>query len=205
MALILILLAIAPSLPAQDISEEEYRSRLAYQREKLELLTKKRFIAERRKTTTTDIDFVTYTWEAYTFTEGDIETETVARAEKREITEWYIRKGGLRELSDFEFLALVKDEETLSRILEIENQKSGMRKIGNLAIGAGLLAMIGGAAFSAEKVVISSGAVATTIGFFISAFNQTPAHYIQPDYAMEKIDEYNINLKKELNLPLDYD
>jgi hypothetical protein len=44
-----------------------------------------------------------------------------------------------------------------------------------------------------------------TIGFFVNAFNASPHHYIQPDYAQEKIDLYNLKLKKKLGLPLDYD
>ena len=49
------------------------------------------------------------------------------------------------------------------------------------------------------------GALGMVVGFFIDAFNSTPAHYIRPAYAQAKIDEYNIAMKKRLNLPLNFE
>jgi len=196
---------LASALPAEQLSEEEYISRLAYRREKLELVTKKRLIDEKRSYSYTDIDFTTYTWEAYTYTAGDITTQSLARAEAKEITEWYIYKGSLRELSDLEFLALVGDQSELARVKRIDEQKGRMRTIGNVSIGIGLAVMLGGAAFSAETPVISAGAFTTALGFIISALSLPPPHYIQPDYAQEKIDEYNLSLKKKLSLPLNFE
>jgi len=80
-----------------------------------------------------------------------------------------------------------------------------MRGISNTIIGTGLLTMIGGAAFSSGQSVITIGGLIMTGGFFLGAFNITPTHYIQPDYAQEKVDEYNLALKRNLNLPLNYD
>jgi hypothetical protein len=42
-------------------------------------------------------------------------------------------------------------------------------------------------------------------GFFFNAFNQSPQHYITANYAQNKIAEYNIDLKRKLNLPLEYE
>jgi len=201
----LIISILAPAVVAEELSEEGYINQLTYHRNKLELVIKKRMVDERRSYSYTDIDFTTYTWEAYTFTTGDIATQSLARAEAKEITEWYIYKGALRQLSDLEFLALVGDQAEYDRVKEIEGQKGRMRNIGNISIGVGLLAMIGGAAFSADTAIISGGAFATALGFIISALNLPPKHYIQPDYAQEKIDEYNIALKKKLDLPLDFE
>ena len=202
---LLIISISIPALAAEELSEQEYINQLTYHRNKLELVIKKRVVDERRSYSYTDIDFTTYTWEAYTFTTGDIATQSLARAEAKEITEWYIYKGALRQLSDLEFLALVGDQLEYDRVKEIEEQKGNMRNIGNISIGVGLLAMIGGAAFSADTAIISGGAFATALGFIISALSLPPKHYIQPDYAQEKIDEYNITLKKKLNLPLDFE
>jgi len=196
---------IITPLLAQGISEEEYRNRQNYQRNRLSIIVKKRLVNVNRNYSYTDINSVSYTWEAYTFSESGIKSESVSRAEAKEITEWHIYKGDLREVSDLEFLALVGDEEMLARVQESEDQKGRMRFIGNTAIALGILTMLGGAASAAEQTTINSGAIATVIGFVISAFNLSPRHYFQPDYAQEKIDEYNLNLKKKLNLPLDYE
>jgi hypothetical protein len=203
--LLLSVLILFSAAAAENISEQEYINRRTYNRNKLELAVKTRLIDIKRRETQTDIDTTTYTLEAYTYTYGTIATSSLARAETKEITDWYIYKGRVRKLSDFDFLDLVGDYKTLARISEIDNRKSSMRMIGNISIGAGLAAMIGGAAFSADQPVISAGAVATAIGFFINAFNMSPPHYIQPDYAQEKIDDYNLALKKKLNLPLEYE
>ncbi|MFC1637464.1 hypothetical protein ACFL1W_00435 [Candidatus Margulisiibacteriota bacterium] len=204
----LILALICLLLPwaafAEETADQEYVNRLTYQREKLELVTKRREVDERSSYSYTDIDSYTYTYEAFAHTSTDISTQRYDRAEKKEITEWYIYKGGIRELSDSEFLALVGDTARLDRILEMEAQKGKMRGLGNIFIGTGLLVMIGGGASSAGSAVITGGALTMTTGFFISAFNLSPAHYIQPDYAQEKIDEHNIALKKKLGLPLNY-
>ena len=77
--------------------------------------------------------------------------------------------------------------------------------MGNVLIGTGLLGMIGGAAFSAGQTVITGSGLITAIGFFTSAFNLPPNHYIEPDYAQMKIDEYNIKLKRSLDLPINFD
>lgn len=203
--LILIVLILSPALLADEISEQEYRNQLAYRRNKLMLVTKKRIIDVKRSYSYTDIDTTSYTWEAYTYATTDIATQALARAEAREVTDWYIYKGGLRELSDLEFLALVGDHAKLEYVSNIEDQKARMRTIGNVSIGLGFLVMVGAAAFSGGQTIVTGGAVLMAGGFFVSALNTSPPHYIQPDYAQEKIDEYNIALKKKLNLPLEFE
>ena len=199
-----LILFISAPLLAEPVSEQEYINQLTYQRSKLELIVKKRIINENRSYSYTDIESTTYTWESYSHTSSGISTQSLSRAEAKEVMDWYVYKGGVRELSDLELLELTGDNTALPRIREMEDQKGRLRLVGNVSIGLGLLTMIGGAAFSAEQPVISGGAFATVIGFFISAFNQSPHHYIEPDFAQEKIDLYNVELKRKLNLPLDY-
>jgi len=190
---------------AQELSEDVYRSQLAYRRDRLMLVTKKRLIDEKRSSSYTDIDTISYSWEAYTYSDTDISTQSLARAEVKEVTDWYIYKGGLRELSDIEFLELVGDRTRLDQVLAIDNNRSRMQTIGNVSIGMGFLTMVGAAAFSGGQTMVTGGAVLMAAGFFMSALNSPPAHYIQPDYAQERIDEYNISLKKRLNLPLSFE
>jgi hypothetical protein len=190
---------------AEDVSDQDYINQLFYRRNKLELVVKTRFRKEKRTYSQTDIDTTTYTWEAYTQTYGTVSTTGFSRTEDVEIEDWYIYKGKIREISDAEFLELIGDRARLERVLQQENQKGKMRFIGNTAIGAGIVSSIVGAALSAGETAITAGALTTVAGFFISAFNLSPHHYIQPDYAQEKIDEYNINLKRKLNLPLGFE
>lgn len=195
------------SLPviAEGLSEQEYKNQLAYRRSRLNLVSKKRLVDVKRSYSHTDIDTTTYTWEAYSLSNTDITTSSMNRAEAREIMEWYIYKGGLRELSDIEFLELVNDRDILEQVKDWEAQKANMRNIGNTSIGLGFLVMVGGAALSGGQTTITGGAVLMACGFMVSALNTSPSHYIQPDYAQEKIDDYNITLKKELGLPLDFE
>lgn len=201
----LVIPILSSVLFAQEPSDQEYINKLNYRRNKLEIVTKQRMIDIRRSYSSTDINTSTYTYEAYSQTYGNISTQSLSQAEAKEVTEWYILKGGLRELSDLEFLELVGDRSELDRARDLDNRKAGMRLIGNAAIGLGALAMVAGAGFSAGQQVITGGALTMVTGFFITAFNLSPRHYIQTDYAQEKIDEYNIALKKKLNLPLTYE
>jgi len=192
------------SVAAQTLTEQQYRNQLEYRRDKLELVTKKRLVDEKRSYSNTDINTTSYSWEAYTFSDTDISTSNLQRSEVKEINEWYVVKGGVKTLSDLEFAKLVDDRRTAQKILEKEKQRSKNQFFGNVMIGVGLVGMIGSAALSAGQAPITISALVTTGGFFISAFNQPPEHYIQPDYAQKKIDEYNISLKKKLELPLDF-
>lgn len=188
-------------------SDQDYMNKLYYRHNKLEIVAKKRLIDEKQRYNYTDIESFTYPYTStyYPSTSTTITSQTTSRFETKEINEWYIYMGGISELSDFEFLKLVGDDRELQRITELENQKAGMRAFGNLGIGLGVLAMVGGAAVSASQGVITGGAVALTLGFFINSFNTSPSHYISSVYAVSKIDEYNLALKKKLNLPLSYE
>ncbi|MBU0672722.1 MAG: hypothetical protein KJ732_06835 [Candidatus Margulisbacteria bacterium] len=190
------------ALFADEASDQEYIKKLTYQRNRLELVTKQREIDERRSYSYTDIDSYTYSYEAYAHTSTDISTQTLDRSEKKEVTDWYIYKGGLRQISDPEFLELVGAKTKLALVLKEEEQKARLRGFGNILIGTGLAVMLGGAAFSAPEGTTTAGALGMTAGFFLNAFNLSPQHYIEPDFAQEKIDEYNINLKRNLGLPL---
>ncbi|MCX5751572.1 MAG: hypothetical protein NT099_07910 [Candidatus Saganbacteria bacterium] len=191
---------------AESSTDKLYLSKQTYQHSKLELVTKKRLVRERENYSNTDITTTTYSVEAsYSRSYTNIATANLARDEDKEITNWYLYKGGVRELSDLDFVQIIGDPVEFNRIMNLESQKANWRMLGGVTLGIGIATMIGGAALGANQSIISGGALATVAGFFISAFNFSPAHYIQPDYAMEKVDEYNLNLKKKLGLPVDYE
>ncbi len=189
------------ALPPAD---QAYLNRLNYNNNKLVIVTKTRLVSESRHYGSTDINTDIFSYEAYSNISTDINTQSLNRSEVKEIEEWSVIKGGIRKLNDLEFLQLVGDQAEFNRVSRIDGQKASWRLGGNILIGAGLAGLIGGAALSAGQPLIMGSALVMTGGFFLSAFNLAPAHYIQPDYAQQKIDEYNIKLKKKLNLPIDY-
>jgi len=205
LVVILILFFFCPVLFADQASDQEYINKLYYRNNKLALEVRKRTIDEIRNWSNTDISTTTYSFESYAYSTTGIYTSSLFRSEAKEITEWYIYKGAVTELSDFEFLNLVGDREKVEQISKIEDQKTGFRTIGNITIGLGVAGMIGGAAASTNQSLVMTSALVMVAGFFIDAFNQSPDHYIKPDYAQDKINEYNIDLKRKLNLPLTYE
>ena len=138
--------------------------------------------------------------QTFTSVVGRSDTLSSSKAEAKEVSDWIIVKGGVRNLSDIEFLQVVGDREELEKYRGIEEQKDKMRFIGNTVSISGIIYMLLASSTSNSSAVLSGG-IATAFGFFINAFNSSPKHYIQPDYAQEKIDQYNFKLKKSLNLP----
>lgn len=205
--LIALLITFIPAsvLFADEASDQDYINKLYYRNGKLALETKKRTVSESSSYSNIDIDTSRYHYDNYSSRSTNISSSSLSRSEAKEITEWYIYKGAIAELSDFEFLDLVGDKATLAQITQKEDKKAGFRKIGNLSIGLGLAGMLSGAAFQADSSTVAASALVMVAGFFLKAFNQTPAHYIRADYAQDKIIEYNLNLKKKLNLPLTYE
>jgi hypothetical protein len=200
----------APATLAQEAapsqSDQDYVSKLSYRHNKLELVTKKRMIDEKQRYSYTDIDTYTYpSSTAYPNVSTSISSQHLSRRETKEINEWYVYMGGISELSDVDFLRLVGDQQELSRVIELENSRGKMVTVGNILIGAGAIAMVGGAALSASTSVITGGAITLVAGFVIDSFNAPPPHYISSQYALAKIDDYNLALKKKLNLPLSYE
>jgi len=204
-ALLTVCLLAPLSLAIDSPADQAYINLLFYKHNKLELVTKKRLIDEKRNYSNTDINSTTLSWEAYSNTSTNISTNSYSRSEVKEVNDWFIYMGGINELNDWDFLQLLGEQQELARITVLEDGKARMRTIGNVFIGGGVLAMLGAVALSSGSSLATGGALGMTAGFFLSAFNLTPAHYIRPEYAQAKIDQYNIALKRKLNLPLNLD
>jgi hypothetical protein len=197
---------LAPCSFALDAADQTYLDQQTYRHNKLDLTTKTRTINEFKSNSNTDIRSSSYRYDnGYRDTYGNINTSTVNRAEQIELTEWYVYKGGVQALNDLEFLELVGDRAMYDQIKEKNDGRRIWHRTGYASIGLGLIAMIGGAALQASQPVIIGGALVTTVGFFITAYSSAPPHYIKSGYALNKIDEYNNNLKKQLNLPLSFE
>ena len=190
---------------ADELADQTYVNQLNYRHNKLELTTKTRLVHESRSYSNTDIISTTYSYEAYSQTSTDITSSALNRSEQKEVTDWYIYKGGVQELSDLEFLDLIGDRSLYNQVHDNLDRSNIWQQLGHVTIGVGIATMIGGAALSADQPVITGGALVTVAGFFISAFSLPPKHYLKSSYALNKIDEYNINLKRQLNLPLNFE
>lgn len=200
----LVVLLSAGAVLALTAAEETYINQLTYRNNRLNLVAKTRLVDEKRHYSSTDIRTDIFSYEAYSNVSTNISTSNLSRAEVKEIEEWFIYKGDLTKLSDLEFLKLVGEEELYQKYLLQEEGKEVWRSAGNTAIWLGVATMIGGVGFSAGQSVITGGALLMTSGFFLSALNSSPAHYLQPDFVQSKIDEYNLALKKKLGLPFDF-
>ena len=106
----LLVSSMAVRLFADEVSEETYKNQLYYRHNKLELTTKTRVIGESRSYSSTGISSSTYSFEAFAQTYGNIETSSLQRSEQKEVTDWFIYKGGVEEISDLEFLELIGDK-----------------------------------------------------------------------------------------------
>lgn len=205
---LLIVALVAPALFAAELSpaDQTYVNQLSYRNNRLELTTKTRTVSEARSYSTTDINTDYYRFSRdYRSEDTSITTSSLSRAEQKELTEWYIYKGGVEQISDLEFLKLVGDQAMYDQIKERNDYRKAWRRAGWFSIGTGLAAMIGGAALGAGQPTIVGGALVTTAGFFISAFSAAPSHYIKSSYALNKITDYNISLKQKLGLPLNFE
>jgi hypothetical protein len=203
---LLALLFCAGLAVAQDVNDQQYINQLYYRHNKIEINLTHRTIDISNASSSTDISTSSFNYSRnYSENYGNISTTSQAKQETKDITSWHIIKGGISELSDLDFLQLIGDQKLYDKIKSEDDARNRMRLIGNISIGTGVAAMLGGASLSAGEAVISGGALVTALGFFISSFNAPPHHYLSPDYALNKSDEYNIALKQKLNLPLNFE
>ena len=168
------------------------------------MMVKTRLVSETNTYSSTDWTSTTYSLEAYSQTWGSASTNAGTRSETKEITVWKVVKGGVRQLSDSEFLDTVGRHEESAKIAAQEDIKSKYRLGGLITSLAGVGYMLIASGQDNNSSSVTTGGIITAIGFLISAFNQSPWHYITSDYAQELIDNYNINLKKKLNLPINF-
>ena len=207
---LLLIALLAPVLFAADAplspADQTYVNQLNYEHNKLELTTQTRTVNVSNSYSTTNVSQDYYRYNRnYQEANTNITTSTQNKAEQQELTDWYIYKGGVDQISDLEFLQLVGDQAMYDQVKEKNDDRRVWRRTGWATIGVGLIAMIGGAALGASQSTIVGGALVTTVGFFVSAFSAAPSHYIKSSYAINKIDEYNIKLKQQLKLPLNFE
>lgn len=190
---------------ALAISDSDYEKRLEYRRKKIEIMVKTNTVGETSAYTDFNAWSSTISPEAgysYNYTSG--QSRSGVSSTVKEVSNWVIIRGGVRELSDTEFLSIVGDTDDAARVQATVDERDKWAMIGNVTGVIGICIAVAGSA-AGETSTITAGAVVSILGFVLSSFNYQPKHYIAADYALELTDNYNIKLKKDLGLPIDFE
>jgi hypothetical protein len=188
------------------LAQTDYEKKLEYRRKKIEVLVRTTYVGE--TSGYTSLNASDYRWtitpEGYSYGSSQIYGTNTGRSTTRQVSDWVIVRGGIRELSDIEFLEIIGDKEKADQIQKAMDEKNGM---GMWALGCGILgvaSIVGAAGYA--TVNSSQVAVGTALilgGIFLGYLYAPQRHYIPADQAQEGADNYNIKLKKALGLPVE--
>jgi hypothetical protein len=186
--------------------QTDYEKKLEYRRKKVEVLVRTAYVGETSNYLSSDTSSWSYaaTPEGYSYGYSSMYGTTGGRSSFRPVSDWVIVKGGIRELSDIEFLDIVGDSEKAAEVQKIIDEKNSMTM---WAIGCGVVgvaAVIGASSFTPVNSSQFGIGSALILGGIVLAYLYAPQrHYLTPDYVQESADKYNIKLKKDLGLPVE--
>jgi len=194
------------SLQSAALAQTDYEKKLEYRRKKIEVLVRTTYVGE--TSGYTSLNASDYRWtitpEGYSYGSSQIYGTNSGRSTTRQVSDWVMVRGGIRELSDTEFLEIIGDREKADQIQKAMDEKNRM---GMWALGCGILgvaSVIGAAGFTpANSSQIAIGTALILGGIFLGYLYAPQRHYIPADYAQEGADNYNIKLKKVLGLPVE--
>jgi len=200
-SIIILLLLIPNILFAQTL----YEKKLEYRRKKTQILVRTYLKGESSRYSTHDDWSTTISPESgysYTYSYGSDRSDRSITY--KEVSNWVIIRGGVRELGDIEFLKLTGKRDEAKEVKSRMDERNKWMIIGTVT---GLFGIGIGIAGSSDGTVgaITAGSIVSIIGFLISSMNLPQKHYITADYALEQSDLYNIKIKKELGLPIDFE
>ena len=188
------------------LAQTDYEKKLEYRRKKMEVLVRTAYVGE--TSGYTSLNASDYSWtstpEGYSYGSSQIYGTNSGRSTTRPVSDWVMVKGGIRELSDIEFIEIIGDREKADQIQKTMDEKNRM---GMWALGCGILgvaSVVGAGGFT--PVNSSQMAIGTALilgGIFLGYLYAPQRHYITADYAQEGADNYNIKLKKALGLPVE--
>lgn len=182
-----------------------YERKLEYKRKKIDILLRTRYVGEIEKEKYGDVYEYTYTSESgYSYKTTSTDERTGVTMEYKRVSDWVVVKGGLRELGDVEFLSLTGNHKLAGEIGAKVETRSTWRTIGMVTGLIGIGIVLSGAG-TENSGTITAGGVISLLGIIIGAINHPVKHYIYPDFAKEQADKYNIRLKKELELPIEFE
>lgn len=177
---------------ADKASDNLYAQKLEYKNKKIEVLIKSSLISE-----SSSVGSGT-AWGGYSSVSG-IGWGT-SQSSLKEVSDWIIVKGGLEKLSEVGFLETVNDEKAATVKNDLSNEYLAYNLYGWLAIGGFALAVVQGGSPVAGTIICLYG-----WGSAYTSYKAWDGHHITPTYAAEKADNYNLKVKKELKLPVDYE
>lgn len=199
-------LLFAILLQSAAFSKSDYEKKLEYRRKKITVVARTAYVGE----TTGYISSNTSDWmynatpEGYSYGSSSTYGTTGGSTSVRQISDWVIVRGGIRELSDIEFLDITGDRGKSEQVQRSIDEKNRMMF---WAAGSGVLgiaAVIGAASVTpVNSTQMGVGSALIVGGILLGYFYAPPIHYITPDYAQEGADNYNIKLKKALGLPVE--
>lgn len=206
LSLVLLSIFALQTIVLADVTD--YEKKLEYHRKKIEIKVRTDYIGESETYNSSDTSIFGYatTTESNTYLMGNASTtgSSNTRNYTKQITDWYIMKGGIMELSDQEFVEEIGDKVMLSNIQKQTDDKGRylVWGIGSAVLGVG--AIVAAASQTPVQPALSgAGTLLVLTGIVLTYLSAPPRHYIRPDYAMEKSDKYNISLKKTLGLPIE--
>jgi len=183
----------------------DYEKKLEYKRKKIMILVKTRTIGETNAYSNTDSWSNTISPEAgYSTTYTSARSTSGSTFGMREISDWVVIRGGVREMNDVDLLEVTGHHAEARDIEAKIDDRDRWRTIGTIAGITGLIVAIAGTSAPSSGPIVA-GAVVSIVGFAISSFNYSPKHFIAADYALELTDKYNVQLKKDLGIPVDFE
>ncbi len=186
--------------------QTDYEKKLEYRRKKVEVLVRTAYVGETSNYLSSDTSNWQYaaTPEGYSYGYSSMYGTTGGRSSFRPVSDWVIVRGGIRELSDIEFLDIVGDREKAAEVQKIIDDKNRMAM---WAIGCGVVgiaAVIGASSLTPVNSSQFGIGSALILGGIVLGYLYAPQrHYLPPDYVQEGADKYNIKLKKDLGLPVE--
>lgn len=121
--------------------------------------------------------------------------------------DWYPAKGG-EKISEYYFATLINDKDVVDRIDGDWRAYRSQLDFGTFFTVFGVIGTIGGLFLTGDAMVytLTAGIISLTVGIaMIDTAKMPHGHYMSLEYAVKKATEYNLELKKKLNLPEDYD
>jgi hypothetical protein len=188
----------------QQVTDSLYKQGQQYKQEKLDILLSKN-VQTVGSATTTYNDFPGY------FSFFDYAT-TQSSSTQYETTDWKIIQGGVQEISDRQFAALVGDTKTVAAMDKDWEDYNNLMNLGAIIGVTGIvMCLVGGIGLFADTategsaILFAVGVVPTIVGLGIISKNPPSGHYVNPKTASKQAFDYNQSLKKKLGLPESYE
>jgi len=188
----------------EKILESLSKEQQEYKQKKIDILLSKSY-----ETTGTSNTTSTYFPGYYYYYWGTGYGTTTSKSTQYEVTDWKIIQGGVQEISDVQFAALVKDQEALDKNQQAwDNYNNAIIWFGVIGLTGILVAIAGFAAPASDSsaAVAAVGIAAAVIGCgVVLAIKEPSGHLTTPGDAAKKAYGYNQALKKKLGLPETYE